>query len=486
MFNVIFYIFDKKENSTKQPDSTTQQQSYSCILKEPSGILNPTISINMGLNLNPSAYNYCYIEAFHRYYYITEWTFENALWYASLSVDVLASYKNDIGDADFYILRSSAESNGRIMDTKYPTLSQANSYIDDIGVVTVSKANGDNPYSSPNYFNQPITSGYYYLGITGANSTGVSWYMLTPSGFNTLAQALYNYVPSDMSDVSNGVAKVLADPMQFIVSCYWLPFGVPNKLIASRTINLGYYSINGVMSAPIDPIDDLCRCSASFSIRKHPQASSRGLYLNNNPYSNYTIVFNPFGSFSLDASLMVDDTTITADWYIDFTTGLADLTIKSINSMMANVRAQMGVPVQLNQALVDYIGGASSVAQGGVDVVGGALKMALGDVTGIGNIASGVVGGFMGVTQAKQPKISSLGGGGNFLPFNTYAPKIYSDFYYIASEYNAEIGRPLCEIRKPKNIPGYIVVLDGTLSASGTRDELQQVNNYLMGGFFYE
>lgn len=487
MFNVTFYIFNKKENSTKQPDANVTKQEYSCILKEPSGILNPTIAINMGLSSNPSQYNYCHIPTFNRYYYINEWSFENGLWYASLSVDVLATYKTEIGDSDFYILRSSAESNGRVMDTKYPTLAQPSSYMDDIGVVTVSKADGSYPGSYPNYFNTPIANGYYYLGIVGANGTGVNWYMLDANGFNTLANALFNYVPTDMSDVSSGVAKVLADPMQFIVNCYWLPFAVPNKLIASRTIKLGYYSIDNVMSAQIDPVADICKCSASFNIRKHPQASSRGLYLNNNPFSNYTIQFNPFGSFNLDASLMIDDSSLTCDWYIDFTTGIADLTIKSINSLMSNIKSQMGVPVQLNQALVDYLGGLSSLASSSVDIGAGILRTALGDVAGgVGSIASGVIGGYMGVTQAKQPKITSLGGGGNFLPFNTYKPKIYSDFYNIANEFNAEVGRPLCEVRKPKNIPGYMVILDGTLSASATRDELQQVNNYLMGGYYYE
>ena len=107
-------------------------------------------------------------------------------------------------------------------------------------------------------------------------------------------------------------------------------------------------------------------------------------------------------------------------------------------------------------------------------------------MTGLFSIASGAVGGYIGVTEAKQPKITSMGGGGNFLPFNTYVPKLYSDFYYIADEFNDEIGRPLCKVRKPRNIAGYIIVLDGTLSANATKEELQQVNSYLMGGFFYE
>ena len=486
MFNVRFYKFNKKENSTKRPDNNVAHQDYECILKDPSGLLNPIISLNLGLLTNPYDFNYCYIEAFNRYYYVTEWTFEKALWWASLSVDVLATYKTQIGDSDFYILRSSAESDGKVMDTKYPTLSLANSYSNNIGNVTVSLADGSGAYTKVDYFNTPLASGYYYLGIVGSNGTGVNWYVLSPNGFNTVANALYNYIPSDMDDVSNGIAKVLADPMQFIVSCYWLPYLVPNKFIASRSINFGYYTISGVECAAIDPVADICRSRASFNIRKHPQAQSRGEYLNNNPYSNYTINFNPFGSFSLDASLMIEDTSITLDWYVDITTGLADLTIKATNTLLANVQSQFAVPIQLNQALVDFKAGARAGLSGAVDVAGGIIRTALGDMTGLFSIASGAVGGYIGVTEAKQPKITSMGGGGNFLPFNTYVPKLYSDFYYIADEFNDEIGRPLCKVRKPRNIAGYIIVLDGTLSANATKEELQQVNSYLMGGFFYE
>ena len=484
-FNVKFYNFNKKENSTKIPNSNAGS-NFSCILKEPSGILNPTISLNIGLANNPSQYNYCYIDTFNRYYYVTEWTFENALWYASLSVDVLGTYKNAIGDADLYILRSSAESDGRVVDSKYPTKTKPSTYIDDISTVTTSKVDGTLPSSMPNYWSTPINNGYYYLGITGNNSTGVTWYVMTPGGFNTLAQALYNYVPSDMTDVSSGIAKAFANPMQFIVSCYWLPYVVPGKLIANRTLNLGYYSIPNVSCAPIDPVSDIVKSSATFTIRKHPQASSRGVYLNTNPYTNYSIQFNPFGTFNLDASLMVDDTLITAEWYVDISTGIADLTIKSINSLLVNTQSQLGIPVQLNQALVDYIGMASNQVQAGLGVVGGTIQALSGDIRGLSTLASSVVGGYVGATESKQPKITSIGGGGNFLPFNSYIPKIYTDFYEIVDEFNYEIGRPLCKVRKPKNIPGYMIVLDGTLEASATRDELQQVNNYLMGGFFYE
>lgn len=476
LFNI-----NKKENSTKRPaDAGT---SFNCILKDDTSIISPEIKLDLGLPFNPSSYNYAYIEDFNRYYFINDWVASDPLWIASLSVDVLASFKEAIGDHDLYILRSSSESNNRIVDTKYPTLAQAESYIDSMGNIILSRVDGTGSKTIPaeDYFNRSLYFGYFYVGVIGANLTGVSYYCFNSAGFTDLIDALYNYQPTDMEDVSDGIAKHISNPIQYITTCYWLPFIPVGKSMTPPTtnINFGNYSIE-CECWEIDPTLDINKAVATFNIRKHPQASARGIYLNGSPFSNYTLQFNPFGSFPLDASLMVDDTNITCEWYVDYNTGEADLTIKSVNTLISNTRALLATPIRLNQASVDILGVGKNILSGAIGTVGSLLT---------GNIAGAVssaVGGFIGATESKQPKIASIGGGGNFLPFNTYLPKLYSDFYYVADEFNAEIGRPLCKVRKPNVLGGYMVVLDGSINASATKPELQEINTYLTGGFYYE
>ena len=480
------FNFSKKENSTKRP--TGEGTSFNCILKEDTSIINPVIRLDLGQPFNPSQFNYAYIEDFNRYYFIEDWINSGSLWIASLSVDVLASFKTEIGDADLYILRSSAESDGRVIDTKYPTKSQANSYIDDIGTVTISNKDRSKTRTVTNYFDTNIMFGFYYIGVVGANGYGVEYYCLLPSGFNDLVNKLYNFIPTDMDDVSDGIARHLANPMQYITTCYWLPIAPLNAYLnfEYKTIKMGFYSFT-VDAYKIEPMVDIVRNEATFNIRKHPQANDRGLYLNNAPFSNYTLNFNPFGTFSLDPSLMVDDQEVTATWYIDYATGEADLTIKSINTLIANVKTMFAIPVQLNYADVSGFGTiANGIGNIGYRNVGGLEANMTNSGSIIGNIASAVVGGFIGVEGTRQPKISSIGGGGNFLPFNTYEPKLYSDFYYIVDEYNVEIGRPLCKVRKPKNLGGYMIAQEGVIEAVATKTELVEVDRYLIGGFYYE
>ena len=117
---VRFYTFTKKLNSTARPTGTYTE--YDCVIKTSSDVITPTIELQMGLTTNPSAFNYCYIPDYNRYYWVKDRTFFNHIWIATLNVDVLATWKPYIGNTDMYVLRSSTAYDGKILDTKYHTL----------------------------------------------------------------------------------------------------------------------------------------------------------------------------------------------------------------------------------------------------------------------------------------------------------------------------------------------------------------------------
>lgn len=484
---VRFYNFAKKTNSTAQPSGSPLAE-FDCILKDDCSVLSPVIALEAGLISRP-AFNYAYIPDFQRYYFINDWTFSRRLWGCSMTVDTLASWKTEIGSKSLYILRSSAQSNGRIVDSKYPSLCQPSSYIDDIGTVyeEYTPQGSDTPqqYARANYFSRTLTQGYYYFGVVGANGTGTTWYCMSPGSFNTLVQALYAYDPNDMPSWDVGVRKQLANPMQYIVACYWLPTDILGLTFETKTINFGLYPVQVNTCAEVDPVKDIRRYHADFPIRKHPQASTRGLYLNQGPFTNYKIVMAPWGSFDLDSTLMIDDQTATANWYIDYTTGIADLTIKVTNSYMVHTSTMLGIPIRLTQMTVDNLAGASQIVEG---VMGMGAALMTGNILGaVGGVAAATLGGFQNSIASKKPSVNTMGGGGNFVPFNSFVPKIYSDFYRIADEYNAEIGRPLCTVSTPATLGGYMIAQHGDMAiAMAMADEIDMINGYLTGGFFYE
>ena len=51
----------------------------------------------------------------------------------------------------------------------------------------------------------------------------------------------------------------------------------------------------------------------------------------------------------------------------------------------------------------------------------------------------------------------------------------------------AEEGKPLCKIRTPSTLNGYMKVLHGDMAIAAANDtELTMIRNYLEGGFYYE
>ena len=229
-FNVIFYQFTKKYNSTKRPASGSGT-TYSCTLKDGSPIVNPTIEINLGYTTDPSQFNYCYISSFGRYYYVRDWSFNKGLWTALLSTDVLATYKTQIGAASLYMLRASAEKDGRVVDNLYPCKTDCD-FVD--AAIT-------NPYNQ---------TGCYVIGVVNKHGMygSITYYALTRASMARVLQTLISEVVDpangfNTSDASMALQRSVVDPVQYIKSAIWLP--VPAANIRATWQKLLYQYMTG-------------------------------------------------------------------------------------------------------------------------------------------------------------------------------------------------------------------------------------------------
>lgn len=88
------------------------------VLRESSSVENPVIQVEM-----PSAgyfdMNYCYIDAFKRYYFIIDKKMDGpTLCTLTLKVDVLYTYRTEIGNTAMLIERSENFTNNYITDSK--------------------------------------------------------------------------------------------------------------------------------------------------------------------------------------------------------------------------------------------------------------------------------------------------------------------------------------------------------------------------------
>ena len=122
--NITLYQFAKKLNSTARPSGTAKGVQGK--LRESCSMLAPEIGfVSFGQTESPHVWNYAYIPDFGRFYFIDNWTWAGGMWYASMTVDPLASWRNEIANSTEYIVRAASAVNPNIIDTTYPTLSYA-------------------------------------------------------------------------------------------------------------------------------------------------------------------------------------------------------------------------------------------------------------------------------------------------------------------------------------------------------------------------
>ena len=470
-FTAKYYQFKKDTNSTKRPPENTVTWTSTLEIIEPCSLMYPRIVVRRSNAPYPEEpgdytkdlYNYCYIEEFSRYYWIDNWTYDNGLWIASLTCDVLATYRPQIGAESMYILRASAASDGYVRDCYYPMTGETSASgqiieVDDIG----------------------FNSGVYIVNLVGSTTAGTTLFQLTPSEFNGFVRSLNAEIASAAgligSDVAQAVMNTLYQPMDYIRSVLWFPFSLSSFGSTVERMYVGKWD-SGYSRPCLNAAAGLVR-SYQITIPKHPQAS-RGKFLNMAPYSEYWISYQPFGVIPLDATRLVDESKITINIYADGVTGLGIMEVGGTNTgVLASVTAQFGVPVPMSGAGSSLGAVASAIGNIGA-AVGGALTgnlpvMAAATAAGIGDAADCIRG-----------TVSTMGNAGSVAAYQT-GKTFGAIFHKITAENNAKNGRPYMKTATPASLGGFMIAQRGDVPIYGTREEADAIRSILESGFYYE
>lgn len=444
MFNVQLFTLSKERNSTKRPSGTGDL--LPCTANMGVDVAAPRLPFS-GFDVAPLRYNYAYIPTLERYYWIERWTHEAGLWVANCAEDVLASWRDSIGATDAYILRSSAESDGAIVDDMYPAT----------GGVTITTA-------SANIFAND--GGNYVLGTV--SSRGATDYVqLTPSQFKEASAYLFSDAFFKQAVGAGGLLKAQFDPMQYIKSSMWFPWEIGGGRAAS--LKVGWWDTNikgGAVQA-----DQAKNLSVTIAVPKHPQAGSRGKYLNLSPYSQYTLDCRPWGRIAIDPLALQDVATITLNISVDMITGVGLLAVVVGGKRLTLTQAQVGIPIQLSQVTRDYLGAVTSVTGG---VIAGLTGNYMGAASAIGNATSSLMG-----------QVSTTGCNGGISQLFDPA-QLTGVFLSVVDEDKEHRGRPLCSVRRISAIPGYIVCADPAPDFAAPQWELDAVRSAMQAGFYYE
>ena len=527
--------FTKRSNSTAQPNMTGRTP-FSCKLKAPCSIMQPVLQFNFSDAWKASLYymNYAYLPDFGRYYFITNWTYNGALAECSLKVDTLASFKTAITGSSQYILRGYSDWDGFIKDTKYPVKAAA--------PAIVAAYYQQNPLQPP-VIGGVRLNGCFVVGIISdePSVTGcVSYYAMSDTQLAEFMTGLFTLSTQwggGGQDLADGLKKAITDPMQYVISCTWLPYTVTdfvnqNLVTQTATVPVGYDSVTVSTYAYqfIGSVNISFTNLIDISMPVHPLSNSRGNYMNFEPFTRYYLSFYPFCNL-----LELDGTRFNGHCYlvytVDLRTGKAVLSICSDYSgtsaatwlpsvTVRSIEAQVGVPIplasirtELPSTITEYT--QNLVAAGVNSEFGGFKQAAEKTVNSASNWVMKGIAKLFGsedlenmVTEAEsttntwssddlseiassalamKSTAESVGSQGTMALFNRMPIAMWAECYTPADADYALHGRPLCKTKTLSTMSGFVMCDHPAVAVPNAYVvETDEINTYLTTGCFIE
>lgn len=464
--NVTFYTFAKNPDSTARPTGGTGK---SVRLKDSTSMLHPTLEMDR-FSYNHD-WNYAYIPDFGRYYFISDTVYDGPIAAVSMNVDALASWKTQIGASTQYILRSASSFNGAVVDNLYPVIQEVS----------------DNTSTDGGY--PTVSNGCFVIGISGsdANIGSVAYYAFSYANVSTFMSNIMNYITdASMFEVGTGFWFTkefylwFVDPLGKIVSVSWFPYdysSISGTVVSS--VHVGDWPVSAtakLLNATV--MQGGGTVSKTFTIPQHPQAASRGTYMNLEPFTKHEIVWEPFGIIPIDSTLLAGQTSLNCSLRWDWATGQGWVEgySTSIGGTIHDVfrrNGRVGVPIQLSKQTYDFIGGMSSALQTASSAVTGDV---LGGVAAIGSAA-----------KAMKPDMESVGANGNFAAYApSNIPRLVTRFYTAAADDVTRRGRPLMASAQISTLSGFVQCDRVELDLPATSEETAGIKGQMEAGFFYE
>lgn len=448
MTEIVLYHFSKRKNSTKRPIG--QGTEVPCLLKTATTFQSPIFILQRPMN-DMLQFNYC--KWADHYYFIDSTTSINAgQTEITCTEDVLATYKNEIGEYTCFIERSSNQT----------TLANDSMYIPtNDWVLSTRNVTHKEKIMTDTYSRQYI--------IRVVSRTGVASYYIKGKELNKLLD--FMYTESNFTDViQDAITKLMFDPFKYIVDLKWVPFVESAfKSGNDEAIQLGFWD-SGVVAKRIDE-DTVVNFSYSFAFDNPLYAITDFRYYNSS-FSNYFIKLPFIGVVALNPYKI--DASVNALYQFDATSGLCNVFLQSKKVVFASYQLQLSVPVQIGYASTNI----AQLATSAVSLVGAGLQ---------GNIAQGVSAGIDAGRSITAPEVSMLGTVGNIsnilnnqiLEFNSYAcTSIVPD--------GASEGFVNGTIRSISGLTGFVKCRNASIEISGFTGDHEAVNNYLNSGFYYE
>lgn len=447
-YAVNFGIIDKKVNSTSQ--AFTVNHSASCVLKEPSDVLNPTFTYQGAFN---EKNNYFYVADFGRYYWITSITFVLGHWEITGKVDVLASFKAEIGGSQQIVSRAELLHDGRIIDTEIPIL---------------AKPEPAGPYSWALGFS---AAGSYI--ICAAGETGNRFYILSQTSWEALCARVFSSAfltdyESVWSAIVTEIQNTVLRPQDYIVRALWVPFAISGG--ASRNISLGFTTTD-VAGNEASPSTIWYTHFPNISVPDHPDKAQYGDFVNGNIYRKLNLFLPGYGNIGLDSDALSGTPILEITAACD----LSGTLYYKVNcgGVVTCVSCNIGIDIGYTITRSSVGGALASVDSAAANIMSGNV---LGAALGIGSAVGSML-----------PQVEHASGGASAGVVAATPDCILSGlFYRLDTLKNSRMGRAYNKMLQINATSGYLQCVNASVACPGTQSEIEEINAFLNGGFYYE
>ena len=465
--------FSKRKNSTKQPTSGTDLVVK---LKDACSIINPVIeSATLPVNAN-----YIYIDTFKRYYFVTNVVYiSNTVKQFSLEVDVLASYKSNIGSTVAHIVYSATGWDKDITDGRVALKGTKDIYHDSKALNFLSNGGG-----------------CYIVGVLDNQSSGklgaLSYYRLDIVNMNKLVAYM---MVDDFCDQL--IRHFTGKPMDFIQSCIWVPVSGSEFIGNMETIMyLGTTELKDYTQAPPQTLYithyPITTPVKSFGIVSISLGTKWQDFRDNQPYSSASLFLPGVGLTDLNINDFYESNNVNIETIFDITTGDCIYKIYTDdNKLVKTVSFNASASVSLSQINTNAAGMLAGVGGAIGGVVGlGVAAATLNPIAGVGSGVGVLAAASSAIMAANQRSTSIKGtnsGRSGFYTNQASVVVVRQDTEDCDNaDYIARMGRPVGVTHAISSHSGYVQCDNASVASAGTSIEKQRVNEYLNTGFFYE
>lgn len=459
--------FSKRKNSTKQPSSGTQAAVY---LKEPCNIASPSFICNT----IPDTVKY--IEAFGRYYFVSDVTHDGSNIIISCVSDPMATFKSDIASYSGFVEYTSASSDVITTDPR-------NKPTNEIAIKTTNLTITSSPFSA---------LGCYILGVLSNDSSGaggvLSYYAVDAANLMLVCSELYDH------NFIEQIKEQFVRSQDSLISCIWIPISMSSITgVDSQPIHIGRETLSYAVGKKIT--DRVISASSGLTDINYTYGGGAGgdmNYLSCAPYTTMALYLPFVGMVPADPEIAAYTKKIQLNFYIDVLTGDIVYVVKYGAPPAAQFNGNIGTKMPISSASYDGVG----VATGAMAVIGGIVGTAatiateggaLPIIGSIGAIASGAV------SAAKSAELHTMINGSNSSAIGAQlglTPVLetiqYVPEYTTLDALKSEQGLPYFKVAQVSSLSGYIKFNNAQIAISGFDEDRETINTYLNRGFYYE